>query len=103
MWTGFHRPRYSSTNCVGLVLLLAGKLVLFFPDFLAVPLASQSFLHATLLAWLQVEGVALDLLDDVFGLHLALETAQSILKGLAFLHTNLCHLDTPPNLPAGET
>jgi hypothetical protein len=46
--------------------------------------------------------VALDLLDDVLRLHLALETAQGILKGLAFLHTNLCHLDTPPNLPAGE-
>jgi hypothetical protein len=24
-------------------------------------------------------------------LHLALETAQSIFKGLAFLYTNLCH------------
>jgi hypothetical protein len=46
--------------------------------------------------------VALDLLDNVLCLHFALETAQGILKGLAFLHTNLCHLDTPPNLPAGE-
>jgi hypothetical protein len=46
--------------------------------------------------------VALNLLDDVFRLHFALETAKGILKGLAFLHTNLCHLDTPPNLPAGE-
>jgi hypothetical protein len=81
---------------------LRPKSVLFFPDFLSVPLSSQSFLHATLLAWFQVEGVALDLLDDVFRLHFALETTKGILKGLAFLHTNLCHLDTPPNLPAGE-
>jgi hypothetical protein len=35
--------------------------------------------------------VTLDLLDNVFGLHLALETAQRILKGFAFLHSNFCH------------
>jgi hypothetical protein len=38
-------------------------------------------------------------LDNVFGLHLALETAQSILKGFALLNSNLCqkkHLQTFP-------
>ncbi len=29
-------------------------------------------------------------LDDVFGLHLTLEAAQGILKGFAFLNSNLC-------------
>jgi len=37
--------------------------------------------------------MALDLLDDVFGLNLPLEAAKSILKGLAFLNTNLCQRD----------
>jgi hypothetical protein len=36
--------------------------------------------------------VTLDFLDDVFRLHLTLETAQSILQGLAFLHTNFCQV-----------
>jgi hypothetical protein len=38
-------------------------------------------------------------LNNVFGLHLSLETAQSILKGFAFLNSNLCHEKTPPNIP----
>ena len=50
-------------------------LILFFTCFLARPLASQRGLHALFLAGLQVKGVALDLLDDVFLLHLALEAA----------------------------
>jgi hypothetical protein len=75
------------------------KLILLFADLLTVPLASEGFLHALLLTGLQVEGVALDFLDNVFGLHLALETAQSILKGFAFLNSNLCQRKTPPNGP----
>jgi len=35
--------------------------------------------------------MALDLLDDVFCLYLALKTAQGILKGFAFLNSNFCH------------
>lgn len=66
------------------------ELVLFFTNFFTVTLACESFLHALLLAWFQVEGVALNFLDDVFGLHFALKTAQRILKGLAFLDTNFC-------------
>jgi hypothetical protein len=50
-------------------------LVLFFSRFLTRALASQRCLHTLFLAGLQVKGVALDLLDDVFLLHLALETA----------------------------
>jgi len=65
-------------------------LFLFLPNLLAITLARKRLLHAFLLTWLQVERVAFDLLDDVFGLHLALETAQSVLKGFAFLNSNFC-------------
>jgi hypothetical protein len=51
------------------------RLVLFFSRFLTRALASQRGLHACFLAGLQVKGVALDLLDDVFLLHLALKAA----------------------------
>ena len=34
--------------------------------------------------------MTLDFLDNVFGLHLALEAPQGILKGFAFLYSNLC-------------
>ena len=50
-------------------------LILFFTCFLTRPLASQRGLHTLLLAGLQLKGVALDLLNDVFLLHLALEAA----------------------------
>ena len=51
------------------------KLILFFARFLAGSLASQRGLDTFFFAGLQVEGVALDLLDNVFLLHLALEAA----------------------------
>ena len=51
------------------------RLVLFFSRFFTRTLASQRGLHTLFLAGLQVKGVTLDLLDDVFLLHLALETA----------------------------
>jgi hypothetical protein len=35
-------------------------------------------------------------------LHLALETAQSILEGFTLLKSNFCQTDTPPN-PSGWT
>jgi len=63
------------------------RLVLLFPSFFPAAFARQCFLHALLLARLQIKGVALNLLNDVFLLHLALETAQCILKGLALLQS----------------
>jgi hypothetical protein len=65
-------------------------LVLFLADLLAITFASERFFYALLLAWLQIKRVALDFLDDVFSLHLALKAAQGILKGFAFLNSNLC-------------
>jgi hypothetical protein len=47
----------------------------FFAILFSRTLSRQRLLHPALLARLQVKGVTLDLLDDVFLLHLALETA----------------------------
>ena len=66
------------------------ELVLFLADLLAITFASERFFYALLLAWLQIERVAFDFLDNVFGLHLALKAPQGILKGFAFLYSNLC-------------
>ena len=51
------------------------SLILLFACFLARSLASQRSFYTLFLAWFQVEGVALNLLDNVFLLHLALEAA----------------------------
>ena len=77
-------------------------LILFFTCFLASSLASERGLDALFFAGLQVKGVALDLLDNVFLLHLALETAQSVLEGFALLKPYFCQTYTPPN-PSGRT
>lgn len=66
------------------------RLVLFLTNFLSITFPSERFFDALLLAWLQIEGVTLDLFDDVFGLHFALEAAQSVFERLAFLNANLC-------------
>jgi hypothetical protein len=50
-------------------------LILFLARLLAGPLASQGRLYTLFFAGLQVRGVALDLLDNVFLLHLAFKPA----------------------------
>ena len=77
-------------------------LVLFFACLFSSSLASKSGLNTLFLAGLQVKGVALDLLDNVFLLHLTLETAQSVLEGFTLLKSNFCQTDTPPD-PSGWT
>jgi hypothetical protein len=74
------------------------RLVLLFPRFFPAAFARQCFLHALLLARLQIKGVALNLLDYVLLLHLALETAQCILKGLALLQSDFCQWNYTPKL-----
>ena len=78
------------------------RLVLFFTRFLASPLACESSLNTLFLAGLQIKGVALDLLDNVFLLHLALEAAQRVLEGFTLLKPYFCQTYTPPN-PSGWT
>ena len=77
------------------------KLVLLFASLLAIPLARQSCLDATLLTGLQVVGVTLDFLDDVLLLYLPLKPAQRIFERLALLNANLCQKIPPPNPPNG--
>jgi hypothetical protein len=76
-------------------------LILLFASLLAIPLARQGCLDATLLTRLQVVGVTLDFLDDVLLLNLPLETAQRIFERFAVLNANLCQRVPPPNLPKG--
>jgi hypothetical protein len=71
-------------------------LVLFLADLLAIPLTCEGFLHALLFAGLQVKGVALNFLNDVFLLHLALEAAKRVLEGLTLLQTNFCQCKNTP-------
>jgi hypothetical protein len=65
-------------------------LILLFTNFLTITLPCKRFFHAFLLTWFQIKRVTLDFLDDVFGLHLALEAPQGVLKGFALLYSNLC-------------
>jgi len=55
------------------------------PALLTVPLASQSFLCPALFTRLQIEGVTLDLLNDVFLLNFALETSKRAFERFAVL------------------
>ena len=68
-----------------------------FANFLASALASESGFHAFLLTGFQVKGVAFDLFDNVFLLHFALESAQSVFEGFSLLQSNFRQTDTPPN------
>ena len=72
---------------------------------LAVALAGERLLGAALVARLQVEGVLLDVLDDVFLLHFSLETSQRALDRLTFLNFTSAISYSPPSFgqcrPAG--
>jgi hypothetical protein len=81
---GDHAPRSLTPTAA------PGPRLLGFPaDLLAIALASQRLFCAALVARLQVEAVLLDVLDDVFLLYLALETAKGVLDGLALLDLDL--------------
>ncbi len=76
------------------------KLILgLFANLLLCPLTSQSLLYAELGAWLQIVGMTLDFLDDVFRLNFALEATQGALNGLAFLQSNFCQTNHHPTQP----
>jgi len=75
--------------------LFRGNSIMFFPNLLASTLSRPGLLHSTLPAGLQVEGVTLHFLDDVFRLNLALEAPQGILDRLAFLQSNFGQIRHP--------
>jgi len=64
-------------------------------NFFAAALAGECLFDALLLTRLQVEGVLLHFLDDVFLLNFPLETPQSILDGLTVLNANFGHSKHP--------
>ena len=72
-------------------------LIRFFTSFFPAAFARERFFDTLSFAGLQVKGVALNLLDDVFLLHLALETTQRVLEGLTLLKSYFRQLTTPPN------
>jgi hypothetical protein len=95
------RPRKgASLYCPGLTLETVLSILLL-ANFLASALASKRGFDAFLLTGLQVKGVALYFFDNVFLLHFALETAQSVLEGFTLLQSNFRQTDTPPN-PSGR-
>jgi hypothetical protein len=69
----------------------------FFANLLLRPLAGQRLLNAKLGARLQIVGVTLHFLDDVFRLNFALEATQGALNGLALLQSDLSQPKSPPN------
>ena len=71
--------------------------VLFLARLLPCALAGESSFHALFLTRLQVEGMTFYFLDDIFLLHFALETAQSIFKRFTLLKPYFGQTDTPPN------
>jgi len=80
-----------------------GTSVLFLASFLAASSPCQSFSDTFFFAGLQVKGVALDLLNDVFLLHLALEAEQRIFEGFSLwnpeFRQNELHPQTRPDGP----
>jgi hypothetical protein len=59
---------------------------------LAQPFARKRLFCAALFSRLHVIAMLLDFFDDVFLLHFALETAQSIFQRLTFLNADFSHL-----------
>jgi hypothetical protein len=73
------------------------RLIRFPPLLFAQSLPRKRFFGPALLAGLHVEAVLLDFLDDVFLLHLALETTQGIFQGFTLLDNDFGHFcDSPP-------
>ncbi len=68
-----------------------GPLLRFTPDLLTAPLPSKCLLGTTLITRFEVEGMLFDVFDDVFLLHLALESAECTFDRLAFLDFDFSH------------
>jgi len=66
------------------------QLILLATLLLAQSLPRKRFFGPALLTGLHIEAVLLYFLDDVFLLHLALETTQCVLKRLTLLDNYLC-------------
>ena len=69
------------------------------PHLLAAPLSGERLLRPTLVTRLQIEGVLLDILDDVLLLHLAFESAQRTFNRFTILNSNFRQLRFHPLHP----
>jgi len=83
-------------RCLAAAALIVAHLIRLFSTLFSRALPRQSLLHALLLARFEVKGVTLDLLNDVFLLHLSLEATKGILQRLALLQSNFCQSDHLP-------
>jgi hypothetical protein len=68
------------------------------PKLLPIPLPRQGLLCSALVAGFQVERMLLDVLDDVFLLHLPLEPAECALDRLPLLDLDFSHADYTPSI-----
>ena len=82
---GSAAPRRVSLRCL---VLLATLL-------LAQSLPRKRFFCTAFLAGLHIEAVLLDFLDDIFLLHLALETPQGIFQRFILLNNDFCQCTSP--------
>jgi hypothetical protein len=87
--------RILSWNSIGRHLVGVG-LFRFAPELLSIPLPSERLLGSSLVARFQIEGMLLDIFDDVFLLNLPLEPAESALDRFALLDLDFSHALTPP-------
>src|SRR5467141_742485 len=76
-------------------------LIRFPPLLLAQSLPRKRFLCPAFLAGFHVEAMLLDFLDDVFLLHLALETPQGIFQGFTLLDDDFSHFFNSPPIRFG--
>ena len=93
-----HNPR-TKESCLGTPSVATSSgvgLFRFAPEFLAIPLARQRLLGSTFIPRLQIKGMLLDILNNVFLLDLPLEPTESALNRLALLDFHFSHApDTP--------
>jgi hypothetical protein len=87
--------RILSWNSIGRYLVGVG-LLRFAPELLAIPLPRECLLRSSLVAGFQIEGMLLDILDDVFLLNLPLESAEGALDRFALLNFDFSHAANTP-------
>jgi len=86
--------RLLSWNSIGRHLVLAdhtSALIRFTPKLLTTPFPGECLFGSALVTGLQVEGMLLDVLDNVFLLYLTFEAAECTLDGLTFLDFDFSH------------
>jgi len=88
--------RILSWNSIGRHLVPRSVLLQFASEFLPIPLARERLLGPALVSRLQIEGVLLDVLDDVFLLHLPLEASKGALNRFALLNLYFSHKQSHP-------